>query len=60
MRRTALSITIVAIVAASLLGCTQKYSAERDGKDLGEELCDLKEASSPEEAQSLWPRSSPS
>lgn len=52
MRRTALSITIVAIAVASLLGCTQKYSAERDGKDLGEALCDLKDASSPEEAQS--------
>jgi hypothetical protein len=52
VRRTALSITIVAIAAVSLLGCSQKYNAERDGKNLGEAVCDLKNASSAEEAQS--------
>ena len=52
MRRSVLRIAVVAIAALSLFGCGQKYSAERDGKDLGEALCDLKGASTPEEAQS--------
>jgi hypothetical protein len=43
----------VIIVAALLCGsaCTQKYSAERDGKNLGQAICDLREADSPEDAQ---------
>jgi hypothetical protein len=52
VRRSAVSIVVVAIAALSVLGCSQKYTAERDGKDLGEALCDLKGASTPEEAQS--------
>ncbi len=41
------------IVGALLVGsaCSQKYSAERDGKKLGEAICDLREADSPEDAQ---------
>ena len=32
-------------------GCSQKYSAERDGKKLGEAICDLREADNAEDAQ---------
>ena len=39
---------MLAAVAAS---CSQQYSAERDGKKLGEAVCDLKNADSPEDAQ---------
>ena len=50
------SRTILAVCAVSALGalvmtgCSQKYSAERDGKKLGEAICDLREADSAEEA----------
>jgi hypothetical protein len=46
--------TIAALATGALLftaGCSQKYSAERDGKKLGEAICDLHEADSPEAAQ---------
>ena len=46
---TILAVAAVALIAA---GCSQKYSAERDGKKLGEAVCDLREASSPEDAES--------
>ena len=39
-------IIIAALAAAVLLisGCSQKYAAERDGKKLGEAICDLRDA----------------
>jgi hypothetical protein len=45
------SVIAVAAVAVALLagGCSQKYNAERDGKDLGQAVCDLREASTQEE-----------
>jgi len=45
-------IIIAALAAAVLLisGCSQKYAAERDGKKLGEAVCDLRDADSPAEA----------
>jgi hypothetical protein len=52
IRRSALTVMLTAIAAVSVFGCSQKYTAERDGKDLGEALCDLKDASTPEEAAS--------
>ena len=52
MRRSGLTITVAAIGALSLFSCGQQYTAERDGQDLGEALCDLRDASTPEEAQS--------
>ncbi len=52
MRRSAPTIAVAAIAGLSLLGCGQQYTAERDGQDLGEALCDLKDASTAEEAQS--------
>ena len=48
------NLPIVAIVIALVLiaaGCSQKYSAERDGKKLGEAACDLRDADSPDEIE---------
>ena len=47
---TSIAVAVTVVLAAS--GCSQKYSAERDGKKLGEAVCDLREASSPEDAES--------
>lgn len=46
-------IIIVAVAASVLLvtGCSQKYSAERDGKKLGEAICDLRSADNQEQAE---------
>src|SRR6478752_2592837 len=43
------ALTLGALLFAS--GCSQKYSAERDGKKLGEAICDVRGADTPEEAQ---------
>ena len=47
------TIGAAVIVGALLFGsaCSEKYSAERDGKKLGEAICDLREADNPEDAQ---------
>jgi hypothetical protein len=47
------TLTAVAASFAVVLavGCSQKYSAERDGKKLGEAICELRDADSPEAAQ---------
>jgi hypothetical protein len=43
-------VTVVVVVVALLAaGCSQKYDAERDGKDLGQAVCDLRDASTQEE-----------
>jgi hypothetical protein len=45
---------IIAAVGAALLlasGCSEKYSAERDGKKLGEAMCDLRNADSAKEVE---------
>jgi hypothetical protein len=46
MRTTRLLVsgTVAAALLLAATGCAEKYSAERDGKDLGEALCDLREA----------------
>jgi len=49
--------SIVMLVSAIVLvagasACSGKYSAERDGKKLGEAVCDLRDADSQEDAQS--------
>ena len=49
--RTALATVALVAVAVVLGGCSQKYSAERDGKKLGEAICDVRDADTPEEAQ---------
>jgi len=51
MRRSTLSLAVAAIAALVLLGCGQQYAAERDGQDLGEALCDLKDSSTADEAE---------
>ena len=46
--------TVAAVAVAALAvtaGCSQKYSAERDGKQLGEAMCDLYDAADGDEAQ---------
>ena len=49
--RTLLAVCAVSALGALVMtGCSQKYSAERDGKKLGEAICDLRGADSPEEA----------
>lgn len=45
----ATGLLLVAVLLGS--GCSQKYSAERDGKKLGEAICDVREADTPEDAQ---------
>jgi len=46
-----LLIAVAAIASIALVaGCSQKYSAERDGKKLGEAVCDLREATTQEAA----------
>jgi hypothetical protein len=49
------NLTIAAVLGIATLlvgaGCSQKYSAERDGKKIGEAVCDLKNADSPDEVQ---------
>src|SRR3954447_22182373 len=45
--------TLIAVAATALLlavGCGQKYSAERDGKKIGEAICDLRNATTAEDA----------
>lgn len=47
-------LTVAVVIAAVMLavsGCARKYSAERDGKKLGEAICDLRAATTEEEAQ---------
>jgi hypothetical protein len=43
------TLTIGAILFTA--SCSQKYSAERDGKKLGEAICDLREAESSDDAR---------
>lgn len=53
MTNSRITIAAAATLAAIALlsGCGQKYAAERDGKKLGEAICDVREADTPEEAQ---------
>jgi hypothetical protein len=54
VNRRNLTIAAMLGIAALLVGagCSQKYSAERDGKKLGEAVCDLSNADSQEEIDS--------
>ena len=49
-KRLALTLVVAVTVLAAATACSGKYSAERDGKDLGQALCDLRESTSGEEA----------
>jgi 2',3'-cyclic-nucleotide 2'-phosphodiesterase (5'-nucleotidase family) len=44
------ALAMVAVVA--LPACGRKYQAERDGKDVGEAVCDVRDADTPDEAKS--------
>ena len=46
-----LGLALVALLGFTT-GCSQKYSAERDGKKAGQAICDVNDAGSAEEAQS--------
>ena len=50
MTKSRTILTVLALSTIVMAGCSQKYSAERDGKKLGEAICDLREADSTEEA----------
>jgi len=51
-RTPLLGLAALALASALLVtGCSQKYPAERDGKKAGEAVCDLRNATSPEQAQ---------
>lgn len=45
---TAIAVALALVLVAG--GCSQKYSAERDGKKLGEAACDVRNADSRDEA----------
>lgn len=49
MSASGVAVCIVAAVALLAAGCSQKYDAERDGKDLGQAVCDLRDATGREE-----------
>jgi hypothetical protein len=52
MNRTRLALVPLAIAAIAMsAGCSQKYAAERDGKQLGESICDLRDADDQDAAQ---------
>jgi hypothetical protein len=42
---------VAVLVLAALPACAKKYAAEKDGKDVGQELCDVRDADNAEEAQ---------
>jgi hypothetical protein len=52
MNRTRLALVPLTIAAIAMsTGCSQKYAAERDGKQLGEAICDLRDADDQDAAQ---------
>jgi hypothetical protein len=46
---TIVGISVAAVLVAA--GCSEKYAAERDGKKLGEAVCDLHDADSQEDVE---------
>ena len=52
MRRTISVVAVVALVAVLAAGCSQRLRAERDGRDLAESVCDLRDATTADAAQS--------
>jgi hypothetical protein len=51
MKKVAGVLVAALALIAMTAGCSQKYSAERDGKKAGKAICDVKDADSAEEAQ---------
>ena len=53
MRRQSALLALLAVLAlAAAPACARKYQAERDGKDVGEALCDVRDANGEAEVQS--------
>jgi hypothetical protein len=53
MRRSSTLVALLAVlVLVALPACARKYQAERDGKDVGEALCDVRDADGEAEVQS--------
>jgi hypothetical protein len=51
MRRTLSVLVATAVVVVLGAGCSQRMRAERDGRDLAESVCDLRDASDAEAAR---------
>ena len=51
MRRTITLVVAVALAAGLAGGCSQRFRAERDGRDLADAICDLRDATTGSEAQ---------
>ena len=45
------ALAALPIALLLMTGCSQKYAAERDGKKLGEAICDLRDAEDQDDAQ---------
>ena len=52
MRRTISYVVVAALVAVLAAGCSQRLRAERDGRDLAEAVCDLRDATTADAQQS--------
>jgi hypothetical protein len=53
MRRQSALLALLAVLAlVAAPACARKYQAERDGKDVGEALCDVRDANGDAEVQS--------
>ena len=52
MRRTISSVVAAALVAVVAVACSERLQAERDGRDLADAVCDLRDASSADAAKS--------
>ena len=42
---------VAVLVLVAMPACAKKYQAERDGKDVGESMCDVRDADNAEDAQ---------
>ena len=52
MRRTISLVVAAALVAVMAAGCSQRFRAERDGRDLADSVCDLRDATTADATQS--------
>ena len=52
MRRTIALVVAAGLVAVFAAGCSQRFRAERDGRDLADAVCDLSDATSADARQS--------
>jgi hypothetical protein len=50
-KRSIAALAVVGVIVLGASACSQRYSAERDGKKAGQAVCDIKSATTAEEAQ---------